>query len=89
MAVHTRDAWPEMIALVEELRGTGVRGVFHAFADTAENYRRLRAAGDFLFGIGGVVTFRKSALAETVREMELDDLVVETDCPYLDRKSVV
>lgn len=83
VAVHTRDAWPEMTAIVEELRGTGLRGVFHAFADTAERYRRLRAAGDFLFGIGGVVTFRKSALAETVREMALEDLVVETDCPYL------
>ena len=36
-----------------------------------------------VFGIGGVVTFKKSRLADTVREMELDDLVLETDCPYL------
>lgn len=83
VAVHTRNAWPEMVAIVEELRGMGLRGVFHAFAESAETYRRLRACGDFLFGIGGVVTFKKSALAETVREMELRDLVVETDCPYL------
>lgn len=83
VAVHTRDAWPEMIALAEELRGSGLRGVFHAFAESPETYRRLRDCGDFLFGIGGVVTFKKSALARTVAEMALEDLVVETDCPYL------
>lgn len=83
VAIHTREAWPEMVELVEEFRGSGLRGVFHAFAADAATYRRLRAAGDFLFGIGGVVTFRRSPLAETVREMALEDLVLETDCPYL------
>lgn len=83
VAVHTRAAWPEMTELVESYRGRGLRGVFHAFSEGEETYRRLKACGDFLFGIGGVVTFRKSPLAETVRRMELQDLVLETDCPYL------
>ena len=46
-------------------------------------YERLRKCGDFLFGIGGVVTFKKSALAEVVKSMHLEDLVIETDSPYL------
>lgn len=83
IAVHTRSAWPEMTAIIEEFRGTGLRGVFHAFGEDAATYRRLKACGDFLFGIGGVVTFKNSKLAETVREMALDDLLLETDCPYL------
>ncbi len=83
IAVHTRNAWPEMIALVEEFRGTGLRGVFHAFGEEIQTYEKLKACGDFLFGIGGVVTFKKSELADTVRDMELDDLLLETDCPYL------
>ncbi|MDE6624617.1 MAG: TatD family hydrolase [Alistipes sp.] len=83
VAIHTRNAWPEMLALIEEFRGSGLRGVFHAFADTADTYRRLCACGDFLFGIGGVVTFKKSALADTVREMDPERLLLETDCPYL------
>ena len=83
IAVHTRSAWPEMTTIVEEFRGTGLRGVFHAFGEDAATYRRLKACGDFLFGIGGVVTFKNSKLAETVREMALDDLLLETDCPYL------
>ena len=83
IAVHTREAWPETLAIIREYRGRGLRGVFHAFSDTLESYRELRTLGDFVFGIGGVVTFRKSRLAEVVREMELGDLVLETDCPYL------
>lgn len=83
VAVHTRSAWPETAALVREYAGRGLRGVFHAFSDTLETYRTLRECGDFVFGIGGVVTFRKSALAEVVCGMELCDMVLETDCPYL------
>lgn len=83
IAVHTRDAWPQTVALMREYRGKGVRGVFHAFSDGIETYRTLKACGDFVFGIGGVVTFKKSPLAEVVRQMELRDIVLETDCPYL------
>lgn len=68
---------------MREYRGKGVRGVFHAFSDGIETYRTLKACGDFVFGIGGVVTFKKSPLAEVVRQMELRDIVLETDCPYL------
>lgn len=57
--------------------------MFHAFSEDTDTYQKLKACGDFAFGIGGVVTFRKSKLADTVREMELDDIVLETDCPYL------
>lgn len=83
IAVHTRNAWAEMERVVGEFRGSGLRGVFHAFGEDEATYRRLRALGDFRFGIGGVVTFRKSPLAETVRNMALEDIVLETDCPYL------
>ena len=83
IVVHTRDAWEEMAEIVEEYRGRGLRGVFHAFSADVEMYGRLRKAGDFVFGIGGVVTFKKSSLAEVVKSMRLEDLVVETDAPYL------
>jgi hypothetical protein len=83
IAVHTRDAWPETVDIMREYRSRGVRGVFHAYSDGIETYRELKEYGNFVFGIGGVVTFKKSKLAETVREMELRDLVLETDCPYL------
>ena len=89
VAIHTRAAWDDMRRIVGEeaeaarARGERLRGVFHAFSEDADTYRALRGAGDFLFGIGGVVTFKKSKVAETVREMVLDEIVLETDCPYL------
>ena len=83
VAVHVRDAWPETLAVVRDYRDCGLRGVFHAYSDGIETWRTLREWGDFRFGIGGVVTFKKSKLAEVVREMPLSELVLETDCPYL------
>ena len=89
VAIHTRAAWNDMRRIVGQeaeaarARGERLRGVFHAFSEDADTYRALRGAGDFLFGIGGVVTFKKNQVAETVREMALDEIVLETDCPYL------
>ncbi|MEG1701186.1 MAG: TatD family hydrolase [Alistipes sp.] len=83
IAVHTRNAWPETLTLLSEYKGRGLRGVFHAFTGSVETYRELRKLGDMVFGIGGVVTFKNSKLADVVCQMQLDELVVETDCPYL------
>lgn len=83
IAVHTRNAWEQMCEVMEQFSGRGVRGIFHAFSDGVESYQRLKKCGDFLFGVGGVVTFKKSKLAEVVQAMELTDIVLETDCPYL------
>ena len=89
VVIHTRSAWDDMCEVLEaECRraaesGGRLRGVLHAFSEGAEVYRRLRACGDWLFGIGGVVTFKKSSVAAAVGEMALEDIVLETDCPYL------
>ena len=83
IAVHTRNAYDEMASIIAEFRGRGLRGVFHAFSESADVYRSLRECGDFIFGIGGVVTYKRAQIAETVAEMALDDIVLETDCPYL------
>ena len=83
VAVHVRDAWDDTVDIVRGFAGRGVRGVFHAFSGTVEHLQELRGCGDFIFGIGGTVTFRKSRVADVVREMELSEIVLETDCPYL------
>ena len=91
VAIHTRASWDRMIELIEKEyaaakeRGELLRGVFHAYSEDAATYRRLKESteGNFLFGIGGVVTYKKSVVAEAVREMALEDIVLETDCPYL------
>lgn len=83
LSLHAREAWEEVHGVLERYRGRGLRGVMHAFSGTLEDYRRIREYGDFRFGIGGVVTYKKSALAEVVAGMSLEDIVLETDAPYL------
>ncbi len=83
IVVHCRDAWDLLIELLRPLSGGNLRGVIHAFSGTVEHYRELLSLGDFLFGIGGVVTFKKSSLAPVVAQMRLSDIVLETDSPYL------
>ncbi len=83
IVLHTRDAFSEMIVVVSDYRGAGLRGVFHSFAGTYEQYCELKTLGEFVFGIGGVVTYKNSAIAKVVDQMEMADIVLETDAPYL------
>lgn len=83
VAIHTRNARDEMVAVIEEFSGSGLRGVFHAFGEDADTYERLRRCGDFMFGIGGTVTYKKAQIITTIEAMSLDDIVIETDSPYL------
>lgn len=83
VVVHTREAFEEIIGVFSDYRARGVRGIFHSFAGTSDHYRRIRELGDFRFGIGGVVTYKNSKIAPVVAGMELSDIVLETDSPYL------
>lgn len=89
VVIHTRSAWPEMVEAVERINreasaeGRLLRGVFHAFTEGVECYERLKHLEGFYFGIGGVVTFKKSPVAEAVKQIPLERILLETDCPYL------
>ena len=83
VVIHTRSAYREMVDAIETYRGRGLRGVFHAWADSAETARKLERLGEFKFGIGGVVTFKNSGLDKVVAELPVELLLLETDCPYL------
>lgn len=83
VVIHTRSAWVEIIEHLERYKNSGLRGVMHAFGDTMESYYQIKECGDFMFGVGGVVTYKKSGLAEVVAQIPLSDIVLETDSPYL------
>lgn len=83
IVVHTRDAWSEILNIINDYRHDHLRGIFHAFSADERTYEQLRTKGEFCFGIGGVLTFKKSRLAEVVKQMDMADLVIETDAPYL------
>ena len=58
-------------------------GVFHSFGGTRDQVKISRELGDFYFGINGVVTFKNARLDETIREIGVDRVLLETDAPYL------
>jgi TatD DNase family protein len=82
LVIHTRNAMQETIDLVKEYKGKNLFGIFHCFSGTLENAKEIIDAG-FLLGIGGVLTFKNSGLAEVIKEVDLKYLVLETDYPYL------
>ena len=82
IVIHTRDAMQECIDVVKEYKLKGIKGIFHCFGGTIENANEIIDAG-FYLGIGGVLTYKKSGLAEVLDKIDLKHIVLETDSPYL------
>ena len=82
LILHTRNATKETIDVIKEYASTDLSGIFHCFGGTLENARDI-VSMNFSLGIGGVLTFKNSGLAEIIKEIDLDHLVLETDSPYL------
>ena len=83
VAIHTRSAYDEMYDALATYRGRGLRGVLHAYADSAERALKFAKLADIYFGVGGVVTFKNAGLDKEIAQLPLELLLVETDCPYL------
>jgi len=83
--IHVRDSFDETFEVLElELKehGSLPKGIFHCFTGNLEQARRAIQLG-FLLGIGGVLTFKNSGLDNVVKQLDLTDLVLETDSPFL------
>lgn len=79
VVVHSRDATNDTYTILKELKA---RGVIHCFSGSLETAREYIKIG-FKLGIGGVVTFKNSNLKDVVKSLDIDDIVLETDSPYL------
>ena len=81
--IHSREAAQETFELIREHHAGTTGGVIHCFSyarEMAEAYVKL----GYFIGVGGVVTFKNARkLKETVVEIPLTSIVLETDCPYL------
>ena len=81
--IHSRESTELIINVLKECRHLSLRGVFHAYSGSIETYREIRKLGDWYIGIGGVLTYKKASIAETVKGIPLDRILLETDSPYL------
>jgi len=82
LVIHARESFKEIFRVLENRDITGLKGIFHCFTGTLEDARRAIGLG-FLLGIGGVLTYKKSGLDAVVAELGSDQLVLETDAPFL------
>ena len=81
--IHSRDAAADTFQVVKEEHGGATGGVIHCYSGSAEMAGEYVRMGYYL-GIGGVVTFKNArVLKQVVKEIPLEHLVTETDCPYL------
>ncbi len=79
VVIHSRDSINETYEILSKYK---VRGVIHCFSGSLEMAKKFIGLG-FLLGIGGVVTFKNSKLFEVIEKLELTNIVLETDSPYL------
>ncbi|RIJ34222.1 TatD family hydrolase [Pontibacter oryzae] len=82
IVLHTRDSFNEAYEIVAAAQDGTLKGIFHCFSGTPEEARKVKELG-FLMGIGGVATFKNGGLDKVLPHVQLEDLVLETDCPYL------
>ncbi len=82
IVIHTRNAMGETIELVKPFAKKGLRGVFHCFSGSKESAEQIIGM-DFHLGLGGVLTYKNAGVAEAVKDIPMEYLVLETDAPYL------
>jgi TatD DNase family protein len=82
VVIHSRDSFREIFEVLEYFGKGRICGVFHAFTGDSETAAKVTGLG-FKLGIGGIVTFKNSGLSEAIASCCPDDIILETDSPYL------
>lgn len=83
IVIHARDSFPEIYEVLDQENDERLRGIFHCFTGNEQDVKKILDYKGFSFGIGGVVTYKKSDLPETLKHIPLEKLLLETDAPYL------
>ncbi len=82
IVIHARESLEVIFSEIEAFGPGRVTGIFHAFPGNAAEARKVTELG-FMIGIGGVVTFRNGRQHEAAIEAGINNIVLETDAPYL------
>ena len=82
IVIHSRNSNEDVIKILGEMAHPKLRGIFHCFSGDAKQASQIVELG-FLLGIGGVLTYKNSGLADAIANISLEHIVLETDSPYL------
>jgi TatD DNase family protein len=83
IVIHVRDSFNEAIEIVEKLNNENLSGVFHCFTGNIQEAERIINLENFYLGIGGVLTFKNGGINKIINQISLDNIILETDSPYL------
>ena len=83
IVIHARDSYREIFDVLDEMNDENLCGIFHCFSSDLKDANHILSYGGFKLGIGGVVTFKNAGLDKTLANISLENLVLETDSPYL------
>ncbi len=83
LMIHCRKAQNEMVHILRRYEKDLPGGVFHCFTGNEKEAAELLSFDNFVLGIGGVLTFKKSHLPEVLPTIPMDRVVLETDSPYM------
>ena len=81
--IHSRESTELIINILRDYKHLPLRGVFHAYSGSVETFHELEKLGNWYIGIGGVLTYKKASIAETVKNIPLERILLDTDSPYL------
>ena len=83
IVIHARDAFDEIFEILDEINTPELSGIFHCFTGNLEQANHILNYGNFKLGIGGVLTYKKAEIDKVIENIDLKNLVLETDAPYL------
>ena len=82
IVIHCRDGFDEIFEILEKFKSKTMRGIFHCFTGTLNQANKSIQMG-FKLGIGGVVTFKNAGIDKLIKDVDIENIVLETDSPYL------
>ena len=83
IVIHARDSYNEIFEVLDQVNDENLKGVFHCFSSSLKDADRILNYGGFKLGIGGLVTFKNSGLDKVVKNIDIKNIILETDSPYL------
>ena len=82
VVIHSRDSMKQTMGVIRDHQKGKLRGIFHCFNEDEESAKEIISLG-FYMGIGGPLTYKNSKLPAVIRNIGLENIVLETDAPYL------
>ncbi len=81
--IHVRNSFDEIFKIIDKHMDNNLFGIFHSFTGTLNQAEKIIDYKNFKLGINGIITFKNNDIANIVKQIDIEHIVLETDSPYL------